>query len=85
MPKPNGDFDTERRALLLAPEAPYPMAGGGALRTASLIECLARRYRLDVIVFREPGADPAAQFPPGLAESVFVVDLPAHARHLPAR
>ena len=85
MPKPNGDFDTERRALLLAPEAPYPMAGGGALRTASLIEYLARRYRLDVIVFRERGADPAAQFPPGLAESISVVDLPAHARHLPAR
>ena len=51
-------------ALFLAPEAPYPIAGGGALRSASLLEYLARRYDVDVIVFRQPGApDPAGLIP----------------------
>ena len=49
------------RALCWRPEAPYPLAGGGALRTASLLQYLARTLRVDLIVFREPGApDPAA-------------------------
>ena len=49
-------------ALLLAPEAPYPLTGGGALRTASLVHYLAQRRAVDLIVFRQPGApDPAAQ------------------------
>src|SRR4051794_13838880 len=43
-------------ALFLTPEAPYPIAGGGSLRSASLLEYLARRYDVDVIVFRQPGA-----------------------------
>ena len=34
------------RAVFLAPEAPYPPAGGGALRSASLLQYLAGRYRL---------------------------------------
>jgi glycosyltransferase involved in cell wall biosynthesis len=71
------------KALFLTPEAPYPPAGGGALRSASLLEYLARRYRLDVVVFREPGA--AVHFPPGLADSVQVIDLPFHARHFAAK
>src|ERR1017187_7845821 len=58
-------------ALFLAPEAPYPMAGGGALRSASLLEYLGRHYDVDVIVFRQPGApDPASLFPIGLARRV---------------
>ena len=73
-------------ALLLAPEAPYPVAGGGAARTASLVEYLARRYALDVIVFRERGqADPRAEFPAGLAREVRVIELPHHSKSLPAR
>ena len=36
-----GDRET---ALIICPEAPYPLAGGGALRTASLVEYLARKY-----------------------------------------
>jgi glycosyltransferase involved in cell wall biosynthesis len=73
-------------ALFLAPETPYPIAGGGALRTASLLEYLARRYDVDVIVFRQPGApDPAAAFPPGRARRVIVFDLPANGRSLAAR
>jgi glycosyltransferase involved in cell wall biosynthesis len=73
-------------ALLLAPEAPYPMAGGGAIRTASLVEYLRDRYELDVIVFRQPGAaDPAIAFPEGCVRRVIVIELPANGRSLPAR
>src|SRR5579859_2422189 len=67
------------RALFLVPEAPYPMQGGGALRSASLLEYLARRYDVDVIVFREPRApDPAPLFPAGVAQEIHVLDLPHH-------
>ncbi|HYW41318.1 MAG TPA: glycosyltransferase [Bryobacteraceae bacterium] len=73
-------------ALMLAPETPYPMAGGGALRTASLLHYLARTRAVDLIVFRQPGApDPAAQLPAGLVRRVFVLDLPAHRRDSVAR
>ena len=73
-------------ALFLSPEAPYPIAGGGALRTASLLEYLARHYDVDVIVFRQPGApDPVALVPRRLARRVTVLDLPANGRSLAAR
>ena len=73
-------------ALILAPEAPYPTAGGGALRTASLLEYVARRYQTDLIVFREPGApDPAAQLPTGLVRRVVVLDLATNGRSFAAR
>jgi polysaccharide biosynthesis protein PslH len=74
------------RALFLAPEAPYPAAGGGALRAASLVQYLAGRYRLDLIVFREPGSpDPATLVPQGLFGEVLVLDLPWHSRTSLAR
>ena len=74
------------RALLLSPEAPYPVWGGGALRTASVLHYLAQRYDLDVLLFREPHAsDPAAALPPGLASRTRVIELPLHARTLPSR
>jgi glycosyltransferase involved in cell wall biosynthesis len=67
------------RALFLVPEAPYPTQGGGALRSASVLEYLAQRYDVDVIVFREPGApDPAQLFPPGAAREIHVLELPSH-------
>ncbi len=47
--------NARRSALLLAPETPYPLAGGGALRTASLLHYLAQQYDVDLIVFRQPG------------------------------
>ncbi|MBZ5574934.1 MAG: glycosyltransferase family 4 protein [Acidobacteriia bacterium] len=69
------------RALFLTPESPFPLAGGGALRSASLLYYLAARYDVDVIVFRQPGApDPALQFPAGLVRRVSVIPLPAHRR-----
>lgn len=73
-------------ALLLAPEVPYPMAGGGALRTASLLEYLGSRYETDVIVFRQPGgADPRQFFPRDSVRAVTVIDLPPHRRDPAAR
>ena len=73
-------------ALFLAPEAPYPMAGGGSLRTASLLEYLGRHYDVDVIVFRQPGApDPASLIPIHLVRRVTVLDLPPNGRSLAAR
>jgi glycosyltransferase involved in cell wall biosynthesis len=73
-------------ALVLAPEAPYPLAGGGALRTASLVHYLAKRGAVDLIVFRQPGApDPAKELPAGLVRKITVIDLPAHSRGEAAR
>jgi glycosyltransferase involved in cell wall biosynthesis len=74
------------RALLLVPEAPYPAQGGGALRSASVMEYLARRYDVDVIVFREPGAlDPARLFPSEIACEIHVVELPHHRKDVISR
>jgi polysaccharide biosynthesis protein PslH len=74
------------RALFLVPEVPYPLAGGGALRTASLIHGLARSHELDLIVFRQPMApDPHKLIPPGLAQRVSVIDLPANGKSRAAR
>jgi glycosyltransferase involved in cell wall biosynthesis len=73
-------------ALLLAAETPYPLAGGGALRTASLLHYLAGRYDTDLLVFRQPGApDPNRTLPPGLARRVLILDLPANSRAPAAR
>ncbi|MEK7753339.1 MAG: glycosyltransferase, partial [Acidobacteriota bacterium] len=87
MSKPCGDSGASRRsALILSPEAPYPAVGGGALRTASLVEFLARRYTLDLIIFHEPGApDPREAFPPALARRIDVLELPRHSRSALAR
>lgn len=68
-------------ALIVCPETPYPVAGGGPLRTACLLEYLASRYALDVVIFHEPGTpDPHVHFPAALARSVHVVELPYHSK-----
>src|ERR1022692_4736250 len=73
-------------ALFISAEAPYPLAGGGALRSASLLNFLARGYAVDMIAFREPrAADPREHLPPGLVRRLHVVELPPHARHALAR
>lgn len=80
------DINEKPAALMLAPEAPYPVAGGGALRTASLLEYLSRRYTVDLIVFRQPGAaDPAGLIPPGKVRRVVVIDLPKNSRSVAAK
>lgn len=77
---------TPEPALVLAPEAPYPLVGGGALRTASLVHYLARTRPVDLIVFRQPGApDPVEHLPAGLARRVSVIPLPATGRGRAAR
>ena len=73
-------------ALFLCPEAPFPIAGGGALRSASLLQYLGSRYDVDLIVFRQPGAsDPRKHLPAGLVRRVTVIDLPRNGRSLGAR
>ncbi len=56
------------------------------MRAAALTEFLARRYELDVIVFRQTGlTDPTATRLGELARRVGVLDLKPHARHTTAR
>jgi glycosyltransferase involved in cell wall biosynthesis len=86
MSKRSKDSKGRPAALFLTPEAPYPIAGGGPMRSASILEFLASSYEVDVIVFREPGApDPVGRFRPGLVKNIFVIDLPFHSRELHAR
>jgi len=66
-------------ALFISPEAPYPLAGGGALRSASLLNFLARHSAVDMITFSEP------LLPAGLVRRLHVMDLPPHAHHTLAR
>jgi glycosyltransferase involved in cell wall biosynthesis len=77
---------TRPNALFLSPEAPYPAIGGGSLRSASLLEYLAREYAVHLITFREPGApDPAQAVPPGRICRLDVLDLPYHSKRAAAR
>src|ERR1019366_2379954 len=86
VPAPREPMTARPSALFLAPEAPCPIAGGGALRSASQLEYLGRHYDVDVIVFRQPGApDPASLFPIGLARRVTVLELPPNRRGSAAR
>ncbi|MCZ2155712.1 MAG: glycosyltransferase family 4 protein [Bryobacterales bacterium] len=55
-------MSTRPRALYLTPESPYPTYGGGALRSASILEYLLPRYETDVYCFvqnDEAGNPPA--------------------------
>jgi glycosyltransferase involved in cell wall biosynthesis len=74
------------RALMLAAETPYPLAGGGALRTASLLHYLASRYETELLVFCQPGApDPGKSLPQGLVARAGVLQLQANSRNLSAK
>jgi hypothetical protein len=56
------------------------------LRSASLLEYLACRFRVHAIVFRQPGdPDPAQAIPAGRIERLDVVELPYHSKHPLAR
>jgi glycosyltransferase involved in cell wall biosynthesis len=75
-----------RQALFISPEAPYPLAGGGAQRTASLLNALAREYDVDLVVFREPRADdPRLHLPVGLVRRLHLLELSANSRYTFAR
>ena len=84
--KPSDASAANRRTLFLSPEPPFPMIGGGPIRSASLFEYLSERSQVDVITFRQSGdSDPRERFPPGRAHHIYVVDLPVHSRSAPAR
>jgi glycosyltransferase involved in cell wall biosynthesis len=73
-------------ALFLCAESPYPTTGGGAMRSASLLEYLAKRYDVDVTLFQESGLpDPRPGFPAGRARRISVIELPRHSRTKGAR
>lgn len=69
------------KTLVLAPEVPFPVIGGGALRTASILHYLACRSDVDLVVFQQPGAvHPAERVPAGLIRRLYVITLPFHSR-----
>jgi glycosyltransferase involved in cell wall biosynthesis len=70
----------KKQVLLVCPEAPYPVLGGGAQRIASLIEYfVARDFDVDILTFVSCTA------PPGKVRDVFCIPLPVNGRSLPAR
>jgi polysaccharide biosynthesis protein PslH len=86
MSKPFDDLARRPAALVLSPEAPYPVVGGGPLRTACLLKWLAQRYEVDLIVFREPGApDPRAAIPSRMFRNADILNLPYHSKDRLAR
>ena len=75
-----------KRALMLSPELPYPLQGGGALRTASLLNYLAQNHTVDLILFRHLDSQaPIESLPPNLVDRVLVLELPHHSRNRTAR
>jgi glycosyltransferase involved in cell wall biosynthesis len=69
-----------KQVLLVCPEAPYPVLGGGAQRIASLIEYfVARGCAVDVLTFVP------CEAPAEFVREVLCVPLPANGRSLPAR
>jgi polysaccharide biosynthesis protein PslH len=91
MSRPYSDSANKPAALFLAVEAPYPMIGGGAIRTASLLEYLVRDFSVHAIFFRQPdfhqvGSHHSADaIPPGRVDRVDIVDLPFHSKRPLAR
>ena len=74
MTKPSA---VSERAVFLCPEPPYPLAGGGPMRSASLLHFLADRLAVHLITFRDgDSADPRRFLDPGLAQTVTCVSLP---------
>lgn len=72
--------------LFLSPEPPYPLTGGGPLRTASLLQYAARRTDVDLVLFAVEGAsDPVESLPAHLVRNVHKIPLPAHSKRLAAR
>lgn len=75
------------KALVVSPEAPYPLTGGGALRTASVLEYFfSRGYRVDLVLFGiEGGWDPREALPAGRFGDVLLLRLPVHSKGAAAK
>lgn len=71
--------------MVISPEAPYPLDGGGALRTASLLCYLSSRYEVDLIAFRHTGQKITEALPHELVRSCRVVELRHHKNDFYAR
>jgi glycosyltransferase involved in cell wall biosynthesis len=71
------------KVLMLSPEPPYPLHGGGAYRTASLLHYFAGFADVDLILISESGRP--ALLPSGLVRSQRVIPLPHHNRSFAAR
>jgi glycosyltransferase involved in cell wall biosynthesis len=69
--------------LMLSPEPPYPLNGGGAFRTASLLHYFARFASVDLILISQRGTP--ALLPPGLVRSQTVIPLAEHSSGTAAR
>lgn len=72
-----------RSVLMLSPEPPYPLNGGGAYRVASLAHYFAQFAELDLVLFSNSGR--AAELPAGLVRSQTVIALPLHNPGIAAR
>ncbi len=74
------------RALILCPEPPYPLYGGGAFRSAAVLQYLARNYALDAVFFsEETRPDPRLALPPGLVNDSLLIRLAVHPRNTASR
>ena len=86
MSKPSSASEKRPKALFVSPECPYPAVGGGALRSASLLEYLCAAYDTDLILFEQNGApDPQSRIPPGKVRRSRTIWLPHHSKGSVAR
>lgn len=67
-----------RSVLILSPESPYPLHGGGQYRTASLIHYFSQFAEVDLVLISESGKP--ALLPPGLVRSQKTIPLPVHGK-----
>ncbi len=68
------------KSLFLAPESPYPAHGGGPMRSACMLEWLARRSEVYALVFAPPSGEIHSR-----CKRVELVNLPTHSKSLAAR
>jgi len=66
------------QVLMLSPEAPYPLHGGGSFRTASLLHFFAHFASVDLILLSSSVGAP--ELPPGLVRRQHFVRLPHHGK-----
>ena len=71
------------KVVMLCPEPPYPLNGGGALRTVSIVNYFSRFADVDLILFSSSGQP--ARLPHGLVRSMKIIPLPAHSHSALAR